>query len=391
MMRCFIPLAWILVLSSFNPIQGDELAKAEGTVRFATFNCSLNREVAGGLIADLRSTDHPQALKVAEIIQRVRPDVLLLNEFDYDADQVAWKLFQENYLGRSQNGQAPLKFNHIFQAESNTGLDSGLDLNQDGQTGTADDAFGFGKHPGQYGMIVLSNYPIDSTGVRTFQKFLWREMPHPIQPIDPKTSQPYYSDSVRQVFRLSSKSHWDVPIQWGDRTVHFLACHPTPPVFDGPEDRNGARNRDEIRFWADYISGLDYFRDDAGRRGGLNASDLFVVAGDLNADPNDGDSREQPSRQLLNHPRIADSKPASAGGAQQAQLQGLANRQQRGDPALDSADFSDRQVGNLRVDYVLPCRDFEIVGSGVYWPRADSPQFALVDCSDHRLVWVDLR
>ena len=35
-------------------------------------------------------------------------------------------------------------------------------------------------------------------------------------------------------------------------TVHFLVSHPTPPVFDGPEDRNGPRNYDEIRFWADY-------------------------------------------------------------------------------------------------------------------------------------------
>lgn len=57
------------------------------------------------------------------------------------------------------------------------------------------------------------------------------------------------------VLRLSSKSHWDLPDYVGDRVVHVLAAHPTPPVFDGPEDRNGLRNADEIRFWADYVAG----------------------------------------------------------------------------------------------------------------------------------------
>ena len=57
-----------------------------------------------------------------------------------------------------------------------------------------------------------------------------------------------------EVVRLSSKSHWDVPVKVGGHTVHVLASHPTPPTFDGEEDRNGRRNHDEIRFWADYVS-----------------------------------------------------------------------------------------------------------------------------------------
>ena len=63
-----------------------------------------------------------------------------------------------------------------------------------------------------------------------------------------------------------------MPIVIGRKTVHFLVSHPTPPVFDGPEDRNGTRNHDEIRFWADYIRRgrrSRYTYDDAGRRGGL--------------------------------------------------------------------------------------------------------------------------
>ena len=107
---------------------------------------------------------------------------------------------------------------------------------------------GFGFFPGQFGMVVYSKYPIAYEDVRTFRKFLWEDMPGNLIP------RPFYSPDEVEILRLSSKSHWDVPIQIGRKTVHFLVSHPTPPVFDGSEDRNGRRNHDEIRFWADYIT-----------------------------------------------------------------------------------------------------------------------------------------
>ena len=47
--------------------------------------------------------------------------------------------------------------------------------------------------------------------------------------------------------------------------MHLLVAHPTPPTFDGAEDRNGTRNHDEIRFWADYVRPArgHYMYDDA--------------------------------------------------------------------------------------------------------------------------------
>ena len=59
----------------------------------------------------------------------------------------------------------------------------------------------------------------------------------------------WYSEQERNIMRLSSKSHWDVPVNIGGQIIHLLASHPTPPIFDGIEDRNGRRNHDEIRFW----------------------------------------------------------------------------------------------------------------------------------------------
>jgi hypothetical protein len=368
--------------------------------RFATFNASLNRSAAGQLIADLSTPANQQAKNAAETIQRVRPDVVLINEFDYDANGTALRLFQDNYLSISQNGAAPIHYTYRFAAESNTGIPSGFDLNNNGVVGGPDDAYGFGFYPGQFGMAVYSHHPIHPTGIRTFQKFLWKDMPGAKLPDDPATPAPsdWYSPAELNVFRLSSKSHWDLPVLVDRKVVHFLTSHPTPPVFDGPEDRNGTRNYDEIRLWADYITPGrgSYLYDDAGHRGGLRPGSLFVIAGDQNSDPLDGDSIPGSIQQLLDNSLVNDgSTPASLGAVEQNALQGGINLTHKSDPKFDTADFADSAPGNLRADYVLPRRNIRIVDSGVFWPLMSDPLFRLVGVfpfptSDHRLVWVDV-
>ena len=136
-------------------------------VRFATFNASLNREGPGDLIRDLSNPDNPQARNVAEIIQRTRPDVLLINEFDFDPERRAPALFQENYLARGQNGTEPIEYPYRYSAPVNTGVSSGQDLDGDGKVTTdpgsrafGNDAFGYGLFPGQYGMVLFcQEYP----------------------------------------------------------------------------------------------------------------------------------------------------------------------------------------------------------------------------------------
>lgn len=367
-------------------------------LRFASFNASLSRSSAGQLIADLSTPDNPQAQAVAEIIQRAQPDALLINEFDFDEEGMAAELFLKNYLSISQNGAKPIPYPYWFIATSNTGIASGFDLDNDGMVRGPNDAFGFGDFPGQHGMILYSRLPIDLDRVRTFQYFLWKDMPGALLPDNPDTSRPadWYSPAELSVLRLSSKSHWDVPVLTGGKTVHLLASHPTPPVFDGPEDRNGRRNHDEVRFWADYVlpSRSSYIYDDNGGFGGLAAGEPFVVLGDLNADPTDGDSIPGTVQQLLDHPLVNTRlTPSSQGAVEQALLQDAANSEQEGDPAYDSADFPE-PPGNLRVDYVLPRKNLRITGAHVFWPTTDDPLFRLVGAdpfssSDHRLVWVD--
>lgn len=371
-------------------------------LRVATYNLSLNRNAPGQLVADLSTGTNAQAKTVAEIIQRANPDVVLLNEFDYVEGGVAADLFRDNYLEVSQGGADPVDYPYAFVAPSNTGIPSGFDLNNNGVIAGGDDAFGFGLFEGQFGMAVLSKYPIVLDEVRTFQHFLWKDMPGALLPDDPATPEPadWYSAEELDVFRLSSKSHWDVPIEVGRNTVHVLASHPTPPTFDGPEDRNGLRNHDEIRFWADYVKpgkASRYIYDDAGMTGGLKPGESFVILGDQNADPLDGDSVDAAIQQLLEHPRITDPMPASEGAVEAAMLQAGANLAHRGDPRFDTADFNDNPApGNLRADYVLPSRDLRVLDAGVFWPVQADPLSALTGTfpfpsSDHRLVWVDVR
>jgi len=380
-------------------------APPDADVRFATFNASLNRNAAGQFLSDLATPNNTQARNAAETIQRIRPDVLLINEFDFDAGGVALQRFQDNYLSIGQNGAQPIFYPFRFTAESNTGIPTGLDVDNSGTIGGGNDAFGFGAFPGQFGMAVYSMYPIDPTGIRTFQKFLWKDMPGALLPDNPATPAPadWYSPAVQSIFRLSSKSHWDLPILVGGKVVHFLTSHPTPPVFDDPPtypagvDFNGRRNFDEIRFWADYISPGrgGYIYDDAGGTGGLAPGSLFVIAGDQNSDPLDGDSIPGSIQLLLEHPLVNTKfTPESPGAVQQSALQGGANLTHRSDPRFDTADFNDAAPGNLRADYVLPRKSMQIVDGAVFWPLNTDPLFRLVGTfpfptSDHRAVWID--
>ena len=365
-----------------------------GKIRVATFNTALNRPEALTLAIELETGTCEPAHKIAEIIQRVQPDILLLNEVDYDDEHRAATAFHDKYLAKDHGDAKGINYPHRFLAPVNTGIATNMDLNKDGKSDGPEDAFGYGKFPGQYGMIVFSKFPIESDSIRTFQNFLWKDMPNAKLPQSEGES--YYKPEQMKIFRLSSKSHWDIPInipvgEGEFEMIHFLTSHPTPPVFDGPEDRNGARNHDEIRFVADYVDPdrSQYIYDDKGEQGGLAPGSRFVIAGDLNADPVDGSSSDSPMQLLLESPLVNSAIVPSSKGAVEASTTGEANKKHTGDPASDTGNFG-RRVGNLRIDYVLPSSSLNTIDSGVYWPVSNEPEHDLVDASDHRLVWIDI-
>ncbi|MDO3386093.1 endonuclease/exonuclease/phosphatase family protein [Gilvimarinus sp. SDUM040013] len=355
------------------------------SVRIATFNVSMearnyqsdSAQLNAAVLDQQLQSDSAQIANIAAIIQQVRPDILLLNEFDRTANpEQTIELFQQHYLNAGLN---PIEFPYRYSAPVNTGELFPMDLNGDGNISRPADTYGFGFFPGHYGMLILSRYPIALDRVRTFAKFKWKDMPAALAP--KINGKPFYSAAQWQEMRLSSKSHWDVPVLIGDREIHLLASHPTPPVFDGAEDRNGRRNHDEIRLWFDYISGqADYLYDDVGERGSLTEGQSFVIAGDLNASATEGDGHRVIMQQLLSHPKIQDPAPTSVGGEQAR-------------PDQQGSEYHTAAWG-MRADYVLPSSDLSIVGSGVFWPALDDAQHELVKSrrasSDHRLVWVDI-
>lgn len=356
-------------------------------MRLATFNASLTRAGPGLLLKDLMAGDDAQIAAVVGILATVRPDVVLINEFDYDADGAALALFADALR------RGGLDYPHHFSAPSNTGVPSGLDLDGDGDATGPQDAFGWGRFPGQYGMALLSRWPVAADDSATFRTMLWSDLPGALLPVR-RDGTPFPSADAHAVLRLSSKSHWDVAVDTPGGRLRVLAAHPTPPVFDGPQDFNGRRNHDEIRFWQIWLDGAVLPSDTGPRR---HDGSPFVILGDLNADPADGDGLRQGIVGLLADPRLTDPHPVSAGGAAAAAAQGGTNTRHRGDPARDTADWRDdaRGPGNLRVDYVLPSAALRVTGAGVHWPAPGQPGFALTGdgapvSSDHRLVWVDV-
>lgn len=333
----------------------------------------MQREGPGLLLRDILKGESPDVTVAANVISHVAPDILLLTGFDHDHEGAALTAFAERLTALGAD------YPYRFASAPNTGLATGLDLDGDGRVGSPRDAQGYGRFRGQGGMALLSRWPIEEAALQDLSTLLWRDLPGALPPDLPA--------EVEAVQRLSTTAHWDVPILTpAHGAVRILAFHASPPVFDGPEDRNGRRNHDEAALWLAWLNGsLE----------GEPPIEGFVLLGDANLDPLDGDGRPGALRSLLDDPRLQDPAPRSAGGILAAQEQGGANVTHFGDPALDTADWDDDAPGNLRVDYVLPSADWRVVGSGVFWPAPDDPLAGLVGnsadgVSRHRLVWVDI-
>lgn len=385
----------LLFLLSF--IGMNSFAAEQNKLKIATFNVSMegsNYLEKGQKIPSpnklqnlLQNDVTPQIRNIAEILQRVRPDIVLLNEFDYipDASQGV-QAFINRYLHQSQHGAEPIDYPYFHIGPVNTGEPSPFDLDHDGvASGVGGDAWGFGFYPGHYGMVVLSRYPIDNAHIRTFQMLKWSAMPNAERPFDPITKQPWHTDEQWQALRLSSKSHWDIPVNVNGEWLHVLAAHPTPPVFDGPEDRNGKRNHDEIRLWADYLTGgaaASYIVDDNGLQGGFDKNARFVFVGDMNSAPYPTADQRGSVKQLLDHPLVNGSfVPTSKGGAEYLPKVAEAKTY--------TASWKER------ADYVLPSKaGMKILDGGVFWPQKSSPLYRLIKnrgaSSDHRLVWLSV-
>ncbi len=328
------------------------LAAQAETVRVATYNTELSRKGPGLLLRDIQRDDE-QVQAVVDVLVAVQPDILALQGIDWDMDGLALTALADALRAEG------LDFPHHFAVQPNTGIDSGLDLDGDGRTQGPGDSQGWGLFTGHGGLAVLSRYGIAQDETQDFAPLLWSELPGAELPI--VDGAPYPSAQAQAVQRLSSTGHWVVPVNTPFGRLNLMTFHATPPVFDGPEDRNGLRNRDEIRFWSLLLDG----------RLGPAPEGPFVIAGDANLDPNDSDGRTETIATLLSDPRLLDPQPKTAEG--------------------DAATVNWKAVGELRVDYVLPSADLQVINSGIFWPNPEDPMRETAQrASRHRLVWVDV-
>jgi hypothetical protein len=334
----------------------EDVALAE-PLRIATWNIGFDRKGPGLLVQDLSEGDDPQIAAAVRVLVALEADVVLLTAVDYDRGGIALRLLAERLA------EAGPPYPHRLALRPNTGMQTGFDVDGDGRTGNARDAQGFGLFSGQGGMAILSRLPLDEAGARDFSAFLWRDLPGSLSDDPP---------DLAAVQRLATTGFWDVPVITDAGPLHLLAWHATPPVFDGPGDRNGRRNHDEAAFWRLFLEGaLPMAPADA----------PFVLLGDGNLDPADGDGRREGIGALLAHPALQDPEPRGT--------HGRAEPGQAGDPALDTVLYPD--LGGLRLDYVLPASALRVTAAGVLWPGPDDPLWPdLQAASRHFPVWVDI-
>jgi hypothetical protein len=285
----------------------------------------------------LRGND-PQIEAFKQLVIEAKPDVIALQGVDYDLRHATLEALIQDLAA---NG---LVYPHSFANPPNAGQTSSMDMNGNGRLGEADDAHGFGHFNGMGGMAVLSRFPIQHEAVEDYTQMLWRDLKGHLYPT--QNGIVFGGPAVFDTHRLSSKGHWVVPIQTpAFGTLRLMTFHATPPVFDGPEDRNGRRNHDEVAFWLDYLK-----RD--------QSLLPFILAGTANTDPMRGDGRPEAITALLSHPKIQN-------------------------PFDDSptADFAEPTPGDLRVDYLLPSAEWQVLDHGL---------ISMPLASRHSLLWIDI-
>ena len=225
---------------------------------------------------------------------KASPGIAATPGVDFDADLHALRALARRLADAGRD------YGTVFAFAPNSGLQDGRDADGDGRTGTPGDAQGYGEFAGQGGMALLSVLPVDIAASRDFSGYLWQDLPGALLTGDTPP------EGASAVQRLSSVGHWDLSLDLPDgREMRLLAWHASPPVFDGPEDRNGRRNHDEAAFWLSYLDG---------RLAQAPGDAPFVLLGDANLDPDDGDGRPEALRRLLAHPRLLDPMPKSVGG-----------------------------------------------------------------------------
>lgn len=291
-------------------------------IRVALWHVPLTRDGPGVLLRDL-AKKNAALIAVVNALFDGDADIIVLTRFDYDASGATLRAFAKLIDG----GHI-----HLQALRSNSGIPTRLDIDQDGRLGEPEDAQAYGRFPGQEALAVLSRFPIETAGLLSYNDILWRDFPSTLMT---------GIDTALDVQRLSSGGHWVLPVFLSNdptkSPVSLLIGHAGPPVFDGPEDRNGRRNHDELQLWQQIIGGIDR---------------PFIFMANTNLDPERGDGYRAAMAQFLSLDRLID-------------------------PLAGQITAYWDKPGPMRVSYILPSSEFQITDAQV-WPVIDDQQHGLI-------------
>ena len=209
---------------------------ASDTLRVVTFNIEDVRGV------DVDDPGHRRLLLVADILDSLDADIILLNEIavEQSASGEPTNRSASNGLRFVQTflNRPGVPGYSVYQPLSNTGVHSGYDLDNSGRAVSrftvprpaslsgnppaqtdadrayGNDSWGFGTFPGQYAMALLvrDGLTIAYNDIRTYRSFRWSSLPDALRPVR-RDGRPWYDDDEWAEMPLSSKTHAVVPVQ----------------------------------------------------------------------------------------------------------------------------------------------------------------------------------
>lgn len=344
-----------------------------GSVRIAQFNVqALSTE-------KLSNPTNPQVQAVTEIVARFDPDILCIEEIEYDAESVpVADQVPGRFDGGAQNAErlaaalndatpgAPYQHTLITLGNGGfawTGPDHGVE------------EFG-SRGAGEFAVLnygIVSRYPILEDQVQVVTDVPWLDLPDNVT----AQMQSEIGATVPEGYPLFSKALVIAPIDVDGQVLVLVLLHPVPPIIYPTWPY---RNRDELGGARALLDGL------LPGVAPLPDGARFVLVGDFNADPDDGDSLPGAIQQLLDHPRLVPYQPEGAGT--------LGHHPERNTNVSDcpsTTPIDPTASFQLQLDYLMPSTTIgEPLDGGVFFP-AEAADFDLAcRASDHMMLWADL-
>lgn len=313
------------------------------------------KELDSTKIRDGLKGKNTQLKAATNIVKSLSPDILSINEMQYDLPNIPNKKYQTE-------GQNPEFLAKIFGIDfkstafypANTGTNSKPKNGEYILHPTAEDRahyadlVNFGLFPGQYSMAGIFKYPIKR--IKNYSQLPWKSFN---RNLDLSKYTDGNGNPLPKNMSLFDKNFIDVTLDVDGKNVHVILFHTVPAFgFGNKKTPNFERNKDQIKFLSWYLTaekteyGITPIKDKT-----------FIAMGDWNVDPASKNPGALPLKKLLDQftPFIKERV--------------ITYRGQNFKPNGWTA----------QLDYILFSKDIKIKNAGVYDPPS---KFQDLGCGD---------